>query len=377
MPLLKANEALPERPVIILLYGEPGIGKTSLFNTAANPLLIDFDRGKDRAIFRQDTLVVNTWEDIEVEEKAQTFKGYATVGVDTAKAALDDFLMSYVVKKDFKNAKNKLAAYGAIGDDFKIFVSNRRSENADIVIICHSKDDKDGDITKKIPDVTGQSYQLLLRIADQVGYMSMQNNKRTIQFEPTDKSIGKNVARLPLIEIPNEAEPEAKNFMATIIDKVKKSITAQSTQQKEALEAFEIFSGAIAKATTVLNLSEILNDAVNILPKSMLVQVIFLLKAKSVELVAGFTSAQGLNALLNFLTRPPMTITKPEMDAIKAVQEKCGFKFDKVKKEFFAPPPPEEIKPAQPASDPLAKEIPGESISNQQPAEKVEELQFS
>lgn len=374
MPVLKANEALPERPVIILLYGEPGIGKTSLFNTAANPLLIDFDRGKDRAIFRQDTLVVNTWEDIEVEEKAQTFKGYATVGVDTAKAALDDFLMSYVIKKDFKNAKNKLAAYGAIGDDFKIFVSNRRSENADIVIICHSKDDKDGDITKKIPDVTGQSYQLLLRIADQVGYMSMQNNKRTIQFEPTDKSIGKNVARLPLIEIPNEAEPEAKTFMATIIDKVKKSITAQSAQQKEALEAFEIFSGAIAKATTVLNLADILTDAVNVLPKSMLVQVIFLLKSKSIELVAGFNSPEGLNALLNFLTNPPMTITKPEMDDIKAVQEKHGFKFDKEKKEFFAPPPPQEAKPAP---DALAKEIPGESISNQQPAANVEELQFS
>lgn len=247
MPILKKSDALPERPVVILVYGEPGIGKTSLFNTSPNPLLIDFDRGKDRAIFRQDTLVVNTWPDVEVEDQAGTFKKYATIGVDTAKSALDDFLMSYVVAKDFKNAKNKLAAYGAIGDEFKVFIANRRSESADIVIIAHSKDDKDGDVTKKMPDVTGGSYQLLLRIADQVGYMSMQNNKRTIQFEPTDKTIGKNVARLPIILIPDETDPEFKTFMGTIIEKTKKAICAQSEAQTEALKKVESFSKEIKK----------------------------------------------------------------------------------------------------------------------------------
>jgi hypothetical protein len=250
MPILKASDPLPERPVIILIYGEPGIGKTSSANTSHEPLLIDFDRGKDRAIFRKDTLVVNEWQDVEAEERAGTFKGYKTIIIDTAKSALDDFLMSYVVKKDFKNAKNKLAAYGAIGDEFKIFVSNRRSEAADIVIVAHSKDEKDGDVVKKYPDVTGGSYQLLLRIADQVGYMSMQNNKRTIQFEPTDRTIGKNVARLPLIEVPNENDPAAKDFMGGIIDKVRKSICAISEEQNEALKKAEAFTKELEKIKT-------------------------------------------------------------------------------------------------------------------------------
>lgn len=253
MPILKSSEPLPKRPVIILIYGEPGIGKTSLFNTSANPLLIDFDRGKDRAIFRQDTLVVNSWEDILTEEKTESFKGYATVGIDTAKAALDDFLMSYVVKQDYKRAKNKLQAYGALGDEFKVFISNRRSEAADIVIIAHSKDEKDNDIVKKVPDVTGGSYQLLLRIADQVGYMSMQNNQRTIQWNPTDNTIGKNVARLPLTIIPTETDPACKTFMAGIIDKVKESIVSLSEAQKEALEK-------VAKYEEIIGLIEKVED---------------------------------------------------------------------------------------------------------------------
>lgn len=39
MPIVKKNDVLPERPVIIVLYGVPGSGKTSVATTADNPLL--------------------------------------------------------------------------------------------------------------------------------------------------------------------------------------------------------------------------------------------------------------------------------------------------------------------------------------------------
>jgi len=249
MPILKKEESLPERPVVIVIYGEPGIGKTSLFNTCDTPLLIDCDRGVDRSVNRQDTLMVSKWEDVQVEEKSGTFSNYKTIGIDTAKAMLDDFLMSYVVKQDYKMAKNKLQAYGAIGDEFKMFISNRRSDNAELVIIAHAKDEKDGDIVKKIPDVTGQSYNLLLRIADQVGYMSSINNHRSIQWEPTDKTVGKNVARLSMTQIPNESEPAFKTFMADIITSVKKSIQSMSEAQREALDKMTAYQKEVEECS--------------------------------------------------------------------------------------------------------------------------------
>ena len=266
MPILRKEESLPERPVVIVLYGEPGIGKTSLFNTAKNPLLLDFDRGVDRSINRQDTLLVSKWEDVLAEEKDGTFANYDTIGIDTAKAALDDFLMAYVVKQDYKNAKNKLDAYGAIGDEFKIFVSNRRGENADLVIICHAKDEKEGDIIKKIPDVTGQSYNLLLRIADQVGYMKTVNNKRTIQFEPTDTTIGKNVARIPSVEIPDESSHDFKTFMADLITNVKLAIQTMSEAQKEALEKMEKYQAEVHECNDPDELTNLLSVAKELPP---------------------------------------------------------------------------------------------------------------
>lgn len=363
MPLLKANEPLPERPVIILLYGEPGIGKTSLFNTSQNPLLIDFDRGKDRAIFRKDTIVVNTWEDIDTEEKAGTFKNYGTIGIDTAKACLDDFLMSYVVKKDFKNAKNKLAAYGAIGDEFKIFVSNRRSESADIVIIAHSKDEKDGEAIKKVPDVTGGSYQLLLRIADQVGYMSMKNNKRTIQFEPTDNTVGKNVARLPLIQIPNETDPEIHGFMQTVIDKVKKSICSQSESQREALEKSKLLQDEINVAKSIGEL--LLTTAViTELPQYLQAQIAQVLSSKALSLVPAIKTADELNEAFTLFNTKPLTLKQAQVE-IKKVQDANGFKFDQAKKQFYSPAPP------PPYKDELKDRIPGASVMDEAPATEL------
>lgn len=244
MAIIKKTDVFPKRPVIIVIYGTPGVGKTSLFNTSKNPILLDCDRGADRSINRQDTIVANSWKEVLQDEGE--IKNYSTLGIDTAKATLDDFLMTHVIEQDYKLKTNKLKAYGAIGDEFKLFVNRRRNEGVDIVVIAHAKEDKDGDIIKLSPDVTGQSKDLLLRIADQVGFLTMVNNKRTLTFEPTDKTVGKNVAKLPTMEIPDDTDPAFDTFMAEIIEKVKESIQRQTEDQKEALNKIRELSEAIA-----------------------------------------------------------------------------------------------------------------------------------
>ncbi len=100
MPIIKQNAILPERPIIMVLYGVPGSGKTSVAATANNPVLIDTDRGFDRAVHRVDTLVANTWEDILNDEAS--FDTYDTIIIDTAKATLDDYLVEYDCRLNYK-----------------------------------------------------------------------------------------------------------------------------------------------------------------------------------------------------------------------------------------------------------------------------------
>ncbi|MBX3253945.1 MAG: ATP-binding protein [Chitinophagaceae bacterium] len=280
MPIIKANEPLPESSVVIGVYGEPGVAKTTIANTAENPLLCDFDRGSRRSLFRKDTLVLTGWNDVINEEKAGTFKGYKTIIIDTAKAALDDFLMTYVVEKDFKLRTNKLGAYGAIGDEFKLFLNNRRNEGADVIIIAHAK--KDEDTKKHIPDITGQSYNLMLRVCDQLGYVSMINNKRTIQFSPTDVTVGKNTATLPIMEIPDKSDPAITHFMADIISKTKESLSRQSEAQAEATAKSEKFQKEIAAVQNVDDLNSVLT-VVQLLPKFLKDQLNKLIGDKAKE----------------------------------------------------------------------------------------------
>lgn len=266
MAIIKKSDTMPKRPVIILLYGQPGVGKTSLFNTSENPILLDCDRGSDRAIYRQDTIIASNWKEVLQDE--HEIKNYSTLGIDTAKSVLDDFLMTHVVEQDYKLKTNKLKAYGAIGDEFKLFINRRRNEQIDIVVIAHAKEEKDGDNIRLSPDVTGGSKDLLLRIADQVGYVYMQNNKRTINFDPTDKTIGKNVARLPILEIPEETDAKFKTFMADIIDSVKNSIQAMTEDQKEAMKQIELVNQAIAEIKTPEQ-AQMCSDEIAKLPKAL------------------------------------------------------------------------------------------------------------
>lgn len=262
MAIIRKSDVFPKRPVIIVIYGTPGVGKTSLFNTSKNPILLDCDRGADRSVNRQDTIVATNWKEVLQDE--EEIKNYDTLGIDTAKAVLDDFLMTHVIEQDYKMKGNKLKAYGAIGDEFKLFVNKRRNEGIDIVVIAHAKEDKDGDNIKLSPDVTGQSKDLLLRIADQVGFLTMVNNKRTLTFEPTDKTIGKNVAKLPTMEIPDENDPTFLTFMADIIEKVKESIQKQSEDQKEALEKIRELTSAIETMETPEQAMEISNEIIKL-----------------------------------------------------------------------------------------------------------------
>jgi hypothetical protein len=294
MPIIKKNDVTPERPVIIVLYGTPGTGKTSVATTADNPLLIDTDRGYDRAVQRIDTLEAHKWQDIDAER--ETMKGYKTIVVDTAKAMLDDYLSVYAVEQNYKLKTNSLKRFGQMADDFKSFVNFLRSNGSDIIFICHDKETAEGDVIKHSPDCTGQSKDLLLRIADQVGYISKINGKRTISFEPMDNFVGKNVAGLGALTIPENTDANFGEFMASIIKDVKKSIQNKSEAQRKANEM-------------IAELRDMLDAAMT-----------------DEEVDALLTASQDL----------PQALKKPFFDEMKNKLGEKGFTYDAKTKKFTA-----------------------------------------
>ena len=263
MPIIRKEEQLPLRSVFTVIYGQAGTGKTSLANTAKSPILIDCDKGADRAVNRTDTLVASTWDDILKDEKE--LANYKTVIIDTAKAVLDDFLTVWAENKDYRLKTNKLKLFGEIGTQFKSFVNRCRALDIDIIVISHVKEEKDGDITKLSPDVTGQSKELIIRLADQIGYVSMVNGQRTISFDPADNRVGKNTAKIDDVVIPDSTSPEFDNFMDSFTQRVKDAIQRLTQDQQQAIAVARDIQAKIEAVKTAKEMNALLDD-VNKLP---------------------------------------------------------------------------------------------------------------
>lgn len=286
MPILKKDDVTPRRPVIVMIYGQPGSGKTSIAATADEPLIIDTDKGYDRSVKRVDTLIANKWEDVITEQNAGTFDSYKTIILDTVRGCTDDYLQVYVIGLDYKLQRNTLKRFGAMADQFKAFVNFLRTKGCDIVFIAHDKETAEGDVIKHSPDCTGQSKDLLIRIADEVGYVFIQNGQRKISFSPDDTHIGKNVAELPVIDIPDASSAEFSSFMARLIDKVKDSIQNKSESNRKANEMIANLRDRLDAAMTEEEVDALLTASKD-LPKALKKPFFDEMKDKLVE--KGFT----------------------------------------------------------------------------------------
>ena len=82
----QANElTFNDKKFSMILYGAPGVGKTTLALSAPSPVLIDFDKGISRvkAYHRKLTIVCRTYEEVLTDIKDPAIKDCETIVIDT------------------------------------------------------------------------------------------------------------------------------------------------------------------------------------------------------------------------------------------------------------------------------------------------------
>jgi hypothetical protein len=246
--IINKTDAVITETLTALIYGEPGIGKTSISFTTDNPILLDFDGGIQRACYRQTAIRVEKWEDVIEFQESSELKKFApkTIIIDTVGTMLDNYLASYVKTVDPKNMRRggelSLQGYGAMKDAFSQFKNWAKSQRCNIIFIAHVTTMEEGDNTKFIPKVTGGSYDILRQECDLIGYVYSNKNKRVIDFNPTDAHIGKNCAEFPMTEIPIYTDPSYNTFYQTIIGKTLDRMNLLNQSQTEALKKIESFT---------------------------------------------------------------------------------------------------------------------------------------
>ena len=201
-----------------LIYGQPGVGKSSVALSAPQPVLLDFDGGVQRVngAFQVPTLQVENWAQVnealaEIEANGIPCK---TIVIDTAGKMLD-YMSAAIIKDSPKYGKTDgsltLQGYGVRKSMFINFLKRVAIMGKHLVFVAHEREEKEGEKKVIRPEIGGSSAGDLIKELDLVGYMqsfsyeAVKDGKhvivaeRTVSWSPTEKFYGKNTCNLPAV----------------------------------------------------------------------------------------------------------------------------------------------------------------------------------
>lgn len=251
MPLkiTKATDTIEVKQLTVCLYAVPGVGKTSMGFTAEKPLLLDFDKGSYRSRNRGDVVQVDSWRDV-ASITAADLAPYKTLVVDTAGRALDA-LTADIIDGNAKMGRGgalTLQGYGELKSKFVAWTKLVRSFGLDVVLLCHSDEQKNGDDLIERLDMQGGSKGEVYKCADVMGRIYLRGGRRVLNFSPTDTAFGKNPAGLEPISVPDYGE--APTFLAGVIEQTKAALNRMSEAQTVAANAMGEWKARIDAADT-------------------------------------------------------------------------------------------------------------------------------
>ena len=248
----KPHELTVQKNIKALIYGQPGIGKTTFALSAPNPILLDFDGGVHRVdtVHQKDTLQVETWQDVLTELNDGTFSNYQSIVIDTAGKMLDAMSL-YLIKQNPKLGKSNgalsLQGYGERKAEFNNFIKRISAIGKHIIFVAHEKEEKEGDGKYIRPEIGGSSGNDLYKELDLIGYMEAIGKKKTISFLPQEKYYAKNACGLTeTIEITELKDGISNNyFEKNIVGVYQKTLEDRKEKVAEYNQLIDVINGKI------------------------------------------------------------------------------------------------------------------------------------
>lgn len=220
------NLKTTSKKIRLLIYGQPGIGKSSVALSAPRPLLVDCDHGIDRvsAVHRKPFIQPNSYQEVLDDLTPDNLTDFDTIVFDTA-GKLITLMSQWAIKRDPKYGQRdgslSLKGYGYVGREFvRLMDYCYYTLQKHIIVLFHATEDKDGDNTKLRLKVEGQTKNNVWEPMDLGGCMEMNGNDRTIFFgnSPDGRTIGKGTRGINGLMIVPDLATHQNDFLTKLFD---------------------------------------------------------------------------------------------------------------------------------------------------------------
>ena len=255
----------------IMIFGEGGLGKTSLALTSFNPLLLDFNQGVHRASYPLEPISFNelsakeSWNKVlRTLASKEDINVFNTIVIDTYGDVLEliiDCLFETKPKLFMSQGKPKENGWGEIKAESGRFMKVIKSFQKDVVVIAHNnyvKRNRSEDY-KSYPDIVGSSKKIFERDFDLIGYITLKENKRILCFDHSEDAMGKNSIELPEYTIPDHKSNEYPTFLAEVIADVKQKFKNRLLDKSSPIEIYGPLKKEIDTATEPHELDTLLD----------------------------------------------------------------------------------------------------------------------
>lgn len=232
-----AEMTFDDKRFSMLLYGAPGVGKTTLALSAPDPILIDFDRGVSRvkAQHRKATIVCDTYEEVLEDISSPEIASYQTIVVDTG-GSLVTFLQDWAMRDNptvnkQKNGALSLKGFGAVKAEFNRFTAQIKEVlHKNIIYIFHSQEqtDKDGNVQQRLM-CEGAAKNIVWTPCDFGGYVQMIGENRVVCFSPEQEYFAKGCHGINgKYPVPSLGAEDKNDFLSRLFVRAKENIAAEN-----------------------------------------------------------------------------------------------------------------------------------------------------
>lgn len=241
------NMNFKDKKFSMIIYGPPGVGKTTLALSAPTPLLLDFDRGvsRVRAAHRCDTSFCANYREVLADINSQEIHNYETIIIDTG-GSFVTFLKNWartdkkaVVKSGEFDTRR---GFGYVKAEFASFTEDIKTRlNMNVIYIFHSAEekDKDGNPIQRLV-CEGSVRNSVWTPCDFGGYLQMIGTQRMICFTPEQEYFAKGCHGIQgRIPVPTLGPNDPNNFISRLFDTAKANIAAENEELAPIREQYE------------------------------------------------------------------------------------------------------------------------------------------